>query len=123
LEAQEASGENSVDESRQAVRAALSSVMVTCRDHTKRRLDNTFLPPYGLSPVLLETLPILNIPEGGDRAWSFLKTLGVTVDDHINIYLRCLESLENRPSVTMDEVFSLYTYIQQRRKDDPDLIR
>ena len=106
-----------------AVWAALSLMMVACRDGVKRQLGKTFLLLNCLEKVLLESLPILSIPEGIDYSWLFLRTLGVTVDYYVNIYLWCLKSLTNRPSATLDDIKLMYELIQKHQKDDEETVR
>lgn len=92
----------------------LRSLMVTCKDGKKHRLDRTFLPKKELLMAAQDEIPFLDIPDSNDSRWEVLQVLGVTTRPDVSFYIRSLEKLALEESSDGVRVASLMSSIQVR---------
>ncbi|KAF8849225.1 hypothetical protein BDZ45DRAFT_240473 [Acephala macrosclerotiorum] len=100
------------------LREKLGSMLVTCTNGKKHRLDATFLPSKELLVASQDGVPFVEIPEPNNSSWQVFETLGVSIKVDISFYLRCVERLEGSGDGTRVE--KLLDLIQLRCNSEAD---
>lgn len=94
---------------------ALGSLNVTCRNSRSAPLRDTLLPSLDYKMELLPNICILDIQDPKGPSWSFLESLGVTVESNVRYYVHCLELLRN---TKLDKHLIVHAYEQIQTRYD-----
>ena len=98
----------------------LGSLLVTCTNGKKHRLDTTFIPSKELLVASQEDVPFVDIPDANDLSWQVLEALGVSIKVDILFYLRSLERLASEGSDDDIRISELLNMIQLRCDDEDE---
>jgi len=98
--------------SAEILRLKIRSMLVTCQDGKKHRLDTTFIPSRDLVVASQEGVPFVDIHDPDDVKWKMLETFGVSIKVDVSFYLRCLDRLQG--SNNSVQVAKLFDTIQFR---------
>ena len=99
------------------LRNKICTMMVETTDRRSCNLKDTFLPLAELVARHDGRVSFLNVPEPDHLRWSYLRHLGVGVNDDVKFYLRSLDSLKGT-QCKLQQVVSLLEQIQARYQDD-----